>query len=384
MKTGTVIEILIDSSGSMGYMKGTVDHENKYLINGQTRMSLVKEILINHIIPTIDYSQHVIIRTFRNNNKELSVPIIYQGDFELEQIFPKIKDLQDPPLGGTPITAAIDIAVSDLVKYPENDRIIILLTDGEENGGGDYLEAVKNIEKMQGIPCKLFLVGLAQDVSSEAKSRIIANGGYYNIKSENIDEKELQSVLTILKTDVLRNSIQNLQKSLNVQSKHQFADNQQKISDTNKILENNLIDSTTITIDTEYSEEIRLKSECFLYRYLCEQYGKQNIIWLNEKGESYSNHDFELLDEKGEIIKLIECKGTSYEKPTFYLTIEEWNCFLSNINMYQIYRIFNVSGEMKIYCIDNLYNYLFGGKVAPYLLKPEKLKEQRIYLTILS
>lgn len=43
------INILIDASGSMGFMEGAgVEHENKYLLpDGSTRTQLVKKILIN-------------------------------------------------------------------------------------------------------------------------------------------------------------------------------------------------------------------------------------------------------------------------------------------------------------------------------------------------
>lgn len=56
----TVVEILIDKSGSMGYMKGAgPEHENKYLIDGLTRMSLIKKILIEQIVPTLKHADHI-------------------------------------------------------------------------------------------------------------------------------------------------------------------------------------------------------------------------------------------------------------------------------------------------------------------------------------
>lgn len=35
--TETIIEILIDNSGSMGFMKGS-EYEGKYMVDGQTRV----------------------------------------------------------------------------------------------------------------------------------------------------------------------------------------------------------------------------------------------------------------------------------------------------------------------------------------------------------
>src|SRR5690606_24611943 len=66
----------------------------------------------------------------------------------------------------------------------------------------------------------------------------------------------------------------------------------------NSLIESNAIDSTTLTIDDEYSESIRQRSETFLYKILCEKYGSDKVNWLNKEKESYKPYDFELLDEK--------------------------------------------------------------------------------------
>lgn len=214
--TDTIIEILIDESGSMGYMKGSEENEGKYLVDGLTRMTLIKKVMTDEIIPTIDYATQIIIRTFRNNSKlvdgdEIATPVIYQGNFDEQKIMAVIAALQDPPIGGTPITAAITAAISDLVKHPNSDRKIILLTDGEENGPGDYRLAAKQALELQGIPCKIFIIGIDQDEESEKKSKKIATGGYYNIKSKSFTNDEVKKVLAPLKTEVLQNTIQNIQ-----------------------------------------------------------------------------------------------------------------------------------------------------------------------------
>lgn len=395
MRTSTIIEILIDSSGSMGYMKGAGEDENKYLIDGQTRMCLVKKLLIEEVIPTIDYSSRIVVRTFRvdvvSHGEEIEqtdtqIVTIFDGLYEKTKIVDVINSLQDPPWGGTPITAAINTAIENLKQYPNSDRKIILLTDGEENGGGNYIEAAIKAEQMDGIPCKIFIIGVALNEDAEKKSKTIANGGYYNIKSKSFIDDELRSILAPLKFAVLKDSIQNLQRTLEIGTDSLNINSLPKINPMDKCQteERREIDFTTLTNDIEYNQEIGLKSEFFLYKYLCERYGNKNIIWLNQQAESYKDHDFELLDENGELSRIIECKGTIGRKPTFYLTVEEWNCFLANKDIYQIYRIFNVDGEANVFSIENLFDSLFTGKVVPYLLNPEVLKERRIYLTILS
>lgn len=446
--TETIIEILIDESGSMGYMKGSPEHENKYLVDGLTRMTLIKKVMTEEIIPTIDYATQIIIRTFRNNSKiidnkaidNIVTPVIYQGNFDKQKILSVISSLQDPPIGGTPITAAIKAAISDLEKHPNSDRKIILLTDGEENGKGDYKLAAKQALELQGIPCKIFIIGIDQDEISENKSKEIATGGYYNIKSKSFTNDEVKKVLAPLKTIVLQNTIQNIKTVVSnpqpaqqqqIQPKPQPQIQPQKIVQTveNKIeaikqeskkatasqldeLETKIkeqisntqklllelsslkellrvdalleagIDSTTLTIDNEYSESVRQRSESFLYKLLCEKHGAAQVKWLNQTAESFAHHDFELLDENGKVIQLIECKGTSKDKPTFYLTANEWTHFLTNKEIYQIYRVFNVDGEMYAHCIDNLHTSLMNEEVVPYLLKVEILKEGRVFLTL--
>ncbi len=438
--TETIIEILIDYSGSMGYMKGSgPEHENKYLIDGKTRLSLLKKVLIEQVIPTIDYSTKIFIRTFRINKKKVgdktedtfSAPIIYQGGFNKDKIASIISALEDPLPGGTPITAAINEAFLNLRKYPDSDRKMILLTDGEENGGGNYNEAVKNIEKSKGIPCKIFIIGIDQDEKSEIKSKTIASGGYFNIKSHTFIKDEIQNALIPLKAAVLQNTLHNINiaeedkapdihevassiknrvEEKIVELKHERTDlslakieeietkineyltNGQKllgelISIKEIIRINALIDSglesTTLTIDLDYSESLRQKSEIYLYELLCDKYGINKVRWINQEGEKFEPYDFEILDEDDNVIKLIECKGTAKKKPTFYLTSNEWSFFLSNREMYQIIRVLNVEDEPKAISIDNLYDFLITGKVVPYLKKPEIVKEERVFLTLL-
>lgn len=442
--TETIIEILIDESGSMGYMKGDPEHEGKYLVDGNTRMTLIKKVLTDEIIPTIDYAEHIIIRTFRENielvngieTDVICTPVIYHGGFDKKKILTVIASLQDPQVGGTPITAAITAAITDLVKHPNSDRKIILLTDGEENGTGDFRMAAKQAFELKGIPCKIFIVGIDQDPASEKKSKEIATGGYCNIRSKSFTNDEVKEVLMPLKTVVLQNTIQNIKSVLSNSQPEAQPNSRQKIrqqkvvqavekkieainqesnketasqldmleaeikkhiSNTQKLISEHSslkerlrvesmlstgIDSTTLTIDNEYSESIRKLSESFLYNLLCEKHGASKVKWLNQTGENFNHHDFELLDEDGNLVQLIECKGTTKEKPTFYLTVDEWTHFLANKEIYQIYRVFNVGEEMKAVCIENLLSSILNGRVVPYLLKVEILKEGRVFLTL--
>lgn len=377
----TIVEILIDKSGSMGTMTRVPENVGNYLIDGETRMSIIKRILLENILPTIqDYTQQVFIRTFRgtaktqdNPNAEgLDIELIYEGSFIKEDIQTKINQLENPPSGGTPITAALNSSLHNLEKFPTSDRKIILLTDGEENGGGDYLIAAKNIKIMSGIECKIFVVGLALEGEAELKAQSISSGGYINIKSRNIIQKEVKKVFEPLKIAVLSDSIKNLKQMLSNQDEK-----------ARELISNKNIDSTTLTIDEEYSEQIRLVSENFVYNLLCEKYGEDKVKWLNQEVEAYNPYDFEILDNNNQP-RFIEVKGTVKEKPTFYLTVNEWDYFLNNRDKFEIYRVFNCDDENKIgyFHIENLLENLIAQKVVPYLLSPEILKEERVFLTI--
>jgi len=378
----TIIEILIDKSGSMGTMTRVPENVGDYLIDSETRMSIIKKILLENILPTIeDYTQQIYIRTFRgteitkaNPNAEgLDIECIYEGNFKRTEIEEKVKSLINPPSGGTPITAVLNLARVNLEKFSNCDRKIILLTDGEENGDGNFLIAAQNIRLMSGIKCEIFVVGLALDGEAEVKARSISSGGFINIKSSNIVENEVQKVFEPLKVAVLSNSIRNLKQLLSNKNNER----------ANNLVSNNNIEATTLTIDEEYSEQIRLVSEQFIYNLLCQKYGKSRVKWLNEKEESNSPFDIEISNENNQVT-FIEVKGTVKEKPTFYLTAQEWNFFLKNRDNYQIYRVFDCDDETRIefFHIENLLNDLLNRIVVPYLLKPEILKEERVFLTI--
>jgi hypothetical protein len=201
----TIIEILIDRSGSMGYMKGAKDHENKYLLpDGSTRMSLIKRILKKDIIPTIHYTDKIVIRTFRvskEGGKDFTdVTELINGSYQKESILEVINKIEDPPVGGTPISEAIEKSVENLKQYPSWDRKIILLTDGEENGGGDYKQTIQNIKEIKGIPTKVFIVGLNQDADAEEKSAKIAsitNGMHINLTDIDYNTEQISSVLMV-------------------------------------------------------------------------------------------------------------------------------------------------------------------------------------------
>lgn len=221
----TIIEILIDNSRSMGPFKAHNNY-NCLMPDGSSRMSFAKLILRNEIISTFDYASKITIRKFHSNykdNNKFVAEVIYDKDFNFEAISQIIKEIPDPiDTGGTPITAAIEESIEALSKYSDDDRKIILVTDGEENKRGDYKQAAEKALALYGIKCNIFIVGIALTSEAETKARNLAKdtgGQYVNLKAKTYDKAYLQNTLYSFKVAAVAESTQNAINSLNSEPK---------------------------------------------------------------------------------------------------------------------------------------------------------------------
>lgn len=213
----TIIEILIDISGSMGTMKGRKE-ENKYLLpDGSTRISLAKRILLEEIVPTLDYSKKVFVRTFNAGHADKPiVTLIYEGPFNEDQIRAIIDSLPNDTSGGTPITAAVLASVENLKKeeYQNHERSIILVTDGEENiGDGDYTVAAENARTVEGIECKIYIIGILLAEIAESKAKTLAyntGGAYLPFNEVQFNSADVRKALTPIKARIVEDSIKNI------------------------------------------------------------------------------------------------------------------------------------------------------------------------------
>lgn len=191
--------------------------DGKYLLpDGSTRMSFAKGILCHEVLPTFDYASKITVRKFHSNDKDnhkLVIETIYDSSFDNEILTQIVDEIPDPiGTGGTPITDAITYSINALSKYSEADRKIILVTDGEETGKGDYNKAAKEAIELHGIPCNVFIIGIAltQEADIKAKGLAIATGGsYINLNAKNYDKNSLQNILRPLKNAAVSISIEN-------------------------------------------------------------------------------------------------------------------------------------------------------------------------------
>lgn len=219
------INILIDASGSMGFMEGAgVEHENKYLLpDGSTRTQLVKKILINSIIPKLSFVENLEINSFRQeatldsegqkiivNNKVLEVPKNYScfsGKYNFEIIKNEIEKIENPKSGGTPLFWAISMILHQKNK---DDFNIIVLSDGDANDKINFDEEILRQIDICKKKCTVYFIGIDQDEESQKKSKNLAektNGFYVNIDLVNYSEEKFESLLFSLNATIITNGL---------------------------------------------------------------------------------------------------------------------------------------------------------------------------------
>lgn len=402
----TVTEILIDFSSSM-----------------KEKLALTKKTLLYDIIPYLDYSARIGIKTFSaTTNKEPQIKVALALSItNKEQIIKSIESLGTPD-GNTPIAAAIKNSVNSLKEYLAYDKKIILITDGEENCGGDYTSEV-NKARTTGFNCQIHIIGigLTPQATKQAESiSTLSNGSFSPIPYEKgsdynqtttkqhltqfysaIKEQKYQQISTdspvilsstesekpkneqIEKDDIQKEQNSVKENPVNDDSLKLIIEEIKEIKNQLKEIKKENKDILEIEEDIELNERIRNSSEEFLFDLLKKKY-HERVKWLNEKGESYSDHDFEILDFDGSVEYFIECKGTPKSKSTFYLTKDEWRLFLNHTKNYQIYFVTNTFTNPTAIFIDNLLDWLLKGKIVPYLKEKQVIKEERVFLTLIE
>ena len=214
----TIVEILIDNSGSMGPFEVEKNNGQYLLPDRSTRMSLAKKILITEVLPTLEYAKKISVRLFHSvaekEIEKLEITPIYDSVYDQEKIARVIEEIADPiKTGGTPLTAAIKYSINILSKQPNADRKIFLITDGEENVGGNYAEAAKEALALHGIPCNIFVLGIALTATAETKVNKLANdtnGWALNLPSSNYDQNAIKAQLRSINKEMVSSSIRNI------------------------------------------------------------------------------------------------------------------------------------------------------------------------------
>jgi hypothetical protein len=402
----TVTEFVIDLSGSM-----------------EQKIGLTKQMMLSDIIPSLDYSSRIGIKSF--SAVQGHPPIVQELPLSIvdkDAIIAAVNKLTVKK-GGTPISEAIRQSVSTLKEYSASKKKIILVTDGEEDKGGDYVAECKKAQT-EGINCEIHVVGIGLNPQAQSKAQEISkltHGTYSNIAYTNGSSYNQTSIKASLSSFYAANSkpvptpIPTPQPVNTVNSvatpqpvpekKVEIKEPEQvKISTAESSKENDAVLGMLVqeikeireelkklraekqaipevVEDAELNESIRLISEKYLFEVLKSKYPNR-VKWLNENGESNSDHDFEILEDDGTVEYYIECKGTAKQKTTFFVTKNEWKLFLNNTRNYQLYFIQNVFTSPSHVFISNVLDWLLKGKLLPYLKTRDIIKEERVFLTI--
>ena len=186
------VEIILDSSGSMGFYQGS-----------KTRMELAKEAIAN-FAKNLPEEANVGLRVYghegtgSDEDKELSCSsneLVYDIQPYKENELTQAMEGFDPA-GWTPLAGAIESAMDDLQEYDgeTNTNIIYIVSDGIETCDGDPVEAATSLSKSAITPI-VNVIGF--DVDNESQKQLedvakAAEGTYTAVQNQ----EELMSEFT--------------------------------------------------------------------------------------------------------------------------------------------------------------------------------------------
>ncbi|GFE90427.1 vWA domain-containing protein [Steroidobacter agaridevorans] len=172
--TGGGIEIILDASGSMLQKMG-----------GQRRIDIAKQTLSKLTSSDIPAGTPFALRVFGREvdscQTDLDIPV---SPLSAAAVDAKIKALEAKNNARTPIGASLEKVSSDLAAI-RGERLVVLLTDGEETCGGDPAAAIAALTKA-GATVRVNIVGFAIEDPKLAVTfshwAALGNGSYFDAK----------------------------------------------------------------------------------------------------------------------------------------------------------------------------------------------------------
>lgn len=153
---GSAVEIILDASGSM-----------LQKIGKERRIDIARQTLTKLVTSTIPAGTPFAFRVFGRMEdscqSDLDVPL---GPLNVQAVSAKIASLEPKNGAKTAIGASLELVASDLGSV-QGERLVILLTDGEETCGGDPAAAIEKLKKA-GANVRVNIVGIAIDDASLA------------------------------------------------------------------------------------------------------------------------------------------------------------------------------------------------------------------------
>jgi hypothetical protein len=167
---GGAVEIILDASGSMLQKLG-----------GQRRIDIAKQTLTKLTSSTIPARTPFAFRVFGREvdscQTDLAMPL---APLNPTEVGARIAALVAKNGARTPIGASLDKVADDL-KGVTGEKLIVLITDGEETCGGDPAAAIERLRK-SGIGTRVSIVGFAledQTLASTFRRWSDAGGGAF-------------------------------------------------------------------------------------------------------------------------------------------------------------------------------------------------------------
>ncbi|WP_129776929.1 vWA domain-containing protein [Peristeroidobacter soli] len=181
---GGGIEIILDASGSM-----------LQKIGGQRRIDIAKQTLTKLTSSTIPAGTPFAFRVFGREvdscQTDLDIPV---SPLDAAAVGARLKTLEAKNNARTPIGASLAKVSSDLASI-KGERLVVLLTDGEETCGGDPAAAIAALTKA-GTTVRVNIVGFAIEDPKLAVTfshwASLGNGSYFDAK----DAAGLSNALT--------------------------------------------------------------------------------------------------------------------------------------------------------------------------------------------
>lgn len=182
VETSGAVEIILDASGSMLQRSG-----------GQRRIDIAKHTLANlttRVIPAkTPFALRVFGREVDSCQTDLDIPL---GPLDPNAVQAKIAALDAKNNAKTPIGASLEKVADDL-RGAQGERLVIVLTDGEETCGGDPAAAIQALQAQGKI--RVNIVGFAIDEPTLAATfqhwAALGQGNYFGAK----DAKSLDAAM---------------------------------------------------------------------------------------------------------------------------------------------------------------------------------------------
>jgi len=123
----------------------------------------------------------------------LVVPFSANNGFDIES---QIKAIE--PKGTTPIAYTLTKCADDFTKCANCRNLIVLITDGVEECGGDICEAAKTLQQ-KGVTLKPFIIGIGKENFGSAYDCV---GKFFDVKQED----DFKNILNVVVSQALNNT----------------------------------------------------------------------------------------------------------------------------------------------------------------------------------